>query len=135
MTTIHVIGNVGRADLTFTPSGKALLKGSVAVNRRRFDRAANEWADVGTDWHDFALWGDKAEAAAEVVTKGVRVIVSGELESRQYEKDGGQRTAWEIKASEVGVIPRGAARSQGQRATSAASVGNDPWATDGPAPF
>ena len=31
-TTIHVIGNIGRAELTYTPSGRALLKGSVAVN-------------------------------------------------------------------------------------------------------
>lgn len=129
-TPITVIGNIGQVQLKFIPSGKAVLEGSVAVNRRRFDKNANEWQDVGTDWHRFSIWGDRAESLAEHLDKGQRVVVVGELESRDYEKDGQKRTVWEIKASEIGIVPKGAPRQQqGQQHGRPQQQQQDPWAT------
>ena len=119
-TSITVTGNVGSADLKYTSSGKALLTMSVAHNRRRMNAATREWEDAGTDWYRVSLWDAKAEAAAEVVVKGARVIVVGELESREFTADGANRTAWEVRASEVGVV----ARSGGAPKTT-----TDPWAS------
>jgi len=126
-TQITITGNIGQVDLRFTPGGKAVLNGSVAVNRRKFDRTMNEWKDVGTDWHNFVVWESKAELLAEHISKGTRVIVMGELESRDWEtKDGQKRTAWEIKATEVGIIPNGSI----PRAPKPIEQGQaDPWAS------
>lgn len=130
MTSITAIGNLtADPELKFTPSGAAVLNGTVAVNRRRFDKAAQEWKDAGTDFYRFALWGDKAEAATEALSKGLRVIVAGDLESREYEtREGEKRTVWEIRATDVGVVPR--TSRPGQRSTaSTAPAAADPWAT------
>lgn len=121
MTNIHIIGNLGTVELKFTPSGKAVLNGSVAVNRRRFTNG--EWVDAGTDWHRFSVWGDKAETYAEHLDRGQRVIVTGSLESRDYETAAGEkRTAWEVKATEIGIVPR---------APRQATTNADPWAQGG----
>ena len=125
-TPITVTGRIGQVELRFTSGGKAVLNGSVA-KQKRTRNAAGEWEDNGVDWHRFSLWGAKAEAAAEVVDKGALVVVTGNLESRDYEtRDGDKRTVWEIHAQEIGVIPT-AKRSGGTVPTQGAQ--NDPWAT------
>ena len=129
-TTLTLTGNVGRSELKFTPSGRAVLNLSIAVNRRRYNKATSEWEDAGTDWHRAALWGEKAEAASERLSVGDRVIVTGSLESREYDKDGEKRVAWEIRADEVGIVAKPAPRGQSAPSSSAAA---DPWATAGQA--
>lgn len=127
-TPITIIGRIGQVEVRWTPAGKAVLNGSVAVNRRKFNRDTQQWEDIGTDWHKFNLWEKKAEAAAEAVVKGALVIVVGELESRDFEKDGVKRTAWEIRAQEVGVIASVSSGGGGfQKSAGSAPVDDDPW--------
>lgn len=149
MTNLTITGNVGSIDLKFTSGGKAVLSISVADTRRRFDKDTNAWVDAGTDWHRVTVWEKKAELYAEHINKGDRVIVTGDLVSREYEKDGQKRTAWDIKADTIGIVPK--AKSTGTydrhdtrtQATSSYGQGqapsDDPWTTgggnDGPAPF
>ena len=128
-TPITVVGRVGQVDLKFLANGKAVLNGSVAVNRRKFNRDTQQWEDIGTDWHKFNLWEKKAEAAAEAVVKGALVIVVGELESRDFEKDGAKRTAWEIRAQEVGVIASVSSGGGGFQKSAGSASEPDPWAT------
>lgn len=132
-TPIVVTGNVGSVELKFTPSGKAVLNGSVAHNRTHLDRNTSTWVEDGTDWYRFAVWGDKAELYAEAIQKGQRVIVTGTLESREYEtRDGGKATAWEIRVNDIGVVPRasgGVVRQAGGFAQSQPQ--DDAWAADG----
>lgn len=135
-TPITVTGRIGQVELRWTSGGKAVLNGSVA-KQKRSRNAAGEWEDNGVDWHRFSLWGAKAEAAAEVLDKGTLVIVTGALESRDYEtRDGDKRTIWEIHAQEIGVIPT--AKRSGSAAPAPAAT-QDPWTTGGPiaevAPF
>ena len=129
MSNITVIGNLAAdPELRFVASGQAVLNGSAAVNRRRYNKNTTQWEDAGTDWYRFALWGAKAEAAAEALTKGTRVIVVGELESREYDaKDGTKRTVWEIRATDVGVVPKAKAPSGGYTAHGTTTPA-DPWA-------
>lgn len=103
-TPITIIGALG-ADptLRFTPSGKAVASFQVAVNKRRKDQSG-AWVDDGADWHSVQAWGTLAENVAESLTKGIRVIVTGRLESREWEdREGNRRTSWEITAQGVGV--------------------------------
>ena len=104
-TPITIVGNLtDDPELRFTPSGAAVAKFSVAVNRRQFDRQANEWKEAGTDFHRVSVWRDLAEHTAETLTKGMRVIVVGDLRQRTWtdEKTNEKRSAWEVEGSAVG---------------------------------
>lgn len=131
MTTTTLIGNLGRSELRYTAGGNAVLNLSVAVNRRRYSKERGEWEDAGTDWHRVVQWGGKAEATAATVMVGDRVIVTGSLESRTYDKDGEKRTAWDIRADEVGLVAK--AEKRASTAAPSSSAADDPWATGGQA--
>lgn len=104
-TQITLVGNLtGDPELRFTPSGTAVARFAVAVNRRTLDRQSGEWRDAGTDYHRVTVWRHLAEHCAETLAKGMRVIVVGDLKSRSWEDErtGEKRSAWEIEASAVG---------------------------------
>lgn len=75
---------------------------TVASTPRTFDKATNEWKDGETLFMRCSIWREAAENVAESLTRGTRVIVTGRLKSRSYEKDGQQRTAYELDVEEVG---------------------------------
>lgn len=104
MADIQVTGNVGQSELKFTQGGAAYLRFSVADNHRKKTQAG--WEDDGTTWWNITAWDKQAEALAEAVVKGARVIVTGTIRSREYEKDGETRTAYGINARTVGVVPK-----------------------------
>ncbi|MFK5257123.1 single-stranded DNA-binding protein [Propionibacterium freudenreichii] len=103
-TPITIVGALGAdPEIRFTPSGKAVASFQVAVNKRRKDQTG-QWVDEGADWHRVQAWGTLAENVAESLTKGIRVIVTGRLESRDWEdREGNKRTSWEITAQAVGA--------------------------------
>lgn len=100
--SVTLIGNlVDDPELRFTPSGVAMAKVRFAVNRRWQDRN-NEWQE-DTSFFGGTLWRDAAENAAESLTKGTRVIVTGRLEQRSWEtQEGDKRSIVEIAIDEIG---------------------------------
>src|ERR1035437_2520003 len=100
--TITIVGNLTRdPELRFTPSGQATSTFGVAVNRTWTDRTTSERKEH-TSFIDVVAWGSLAENAAQSLTKGTRVIVSGRLDQRSWETDAGdKRSKIEIKADEV----------------------------------
>ena len=133
---VTIVGRIGGdPEIKFTQSGTAMLTISVAENHRRFNKDTQQWEDVRTDWHRVTMFGPKAEALVDELRKGQRVIVVGDLESRQFEtREGEKRTAWGVKASEVGVIPSANMSSATQGGGSQQVRADDPWASDLP-PF
>ncbi|WP_408897477.1 single-stranded DNA-binding protein [Nocardioides sp. R1-1] len=107
-TVITVVGNlVDDPELRFTPSGAAVANFRIASTPRTFDRQTNEWKDGDALFLSCAVWRQYAENVAESLTKGMRVIVTGRLKSRQYEtREGEKRTAMEIDVEEVGPALR-----------------------------
>src|SRR5690606_41139887 len=77
---------------------------SVAENHRR--RVGDDWQDDGTTWWRITVWGQHAETLADTLDKGERVLVIGTVRSREWEKDGEQRTSYDVTARHVAVIPR-----------------------------
>lgn len=153
-TVITLIGNLTQdPELRFTPSGAAVANFTIASTPRQFDKQSNEWKDGETLFMRCSVWRDAAENVAESLTRGSRVLVSGRLKSRSYEKDGEKRTVVELDVEEVGPSLRyatakvnktqrgggnsgtnsgggfggtsGGGNTQGQPAQG----GNDPWAT------
>jgi single-strand DNA-binding protein len=101
--TITVVGNVTRdPELKFLNSGQAALRLSIAVNRRWQNRQTQEWEER-VSYFEVVGYGSMAENAANSLTKGARVIVSGRLEQRSWETENGdKRSIVEINADEIG---------------------------------
>ena len=103
-TQITVVGNlVDDPELRFTPSGAAVANFRIASTPRTFDRQTNEWKDGDALFLSCSVWRQAAENVAESLQKGMRVVVQGNLKSRQYEtREGEKRTVFEIQVDEVG---------------------------------
>lgn len=102
-TTITIIGNLtGDPELRFIQSGAAVVNFTVASTPRTFDKQANEWKDGETLFMRCSLWRDAAENVAESLTKGMRVIATGNLVSRSWDQDGQKRSANELQVDEIG---------------------------------
>ena len=99
---VTLIGNlVDDPELRFTPSGVALAKIRMAVNRR-WRGQDGEWQE-DTSFFNGTVWREQAETVAESLQKGMRVIVSGRLEQRSWEtQEGDRRSVVEIQIDEIG---------------------------------
>src|SRR5260221_1908563 len=136
LPTVTVIGTVtSDPELRFTPSGAAVANWTVASNERRLNKQTNEWEDGAATFLRCSIWRQAAENVAESLHRGDRVIVTGHLKQREYEKDGQKRTAYELDVDEVGpslkwaqVSVRKASRSEAGRGGGAAQPADDPWA-------
>jgi len=100
--TVTIVGNLTRdPELRFTPSGQATATFGVAVNRVWTDRQSQERKEA-TSFFDIVCWGQLAENAAQSLTRGTRVVVSGRLDQRSWEnQEGEKRSKIEITADEV----------------------------------
>jgi single-strand DNA-binding protein len=100
-TTITVVGNLTNdPELRFQPSGAAVTNWTIASTPRVFKN--NEWVDGDTLFMPCSIWRETAENVAETLKKGMRVIATGKLKQRSYEKDGQKRTVVELEVEEVG---------------------------------
>lgn len=99
---VTLIGNlVDDPELRFTPSGVALAKIRLAVNRR-WRGQDGEWQE-DTSFFTGTVWREQAETVAESLQKGARVIVTGRLEQRSWEtQEGDKRSVVEIQIDEIG---------------------------------
>jgi single-strand DNA-binding protein len=134
-TVITLIGNLtSDPELRFTPSGAAVANFTVASTPRHFDKASDAWKDGETLFMRCSVWRDAAENVAESLARGARVIVSGRLKSRSYEKDDQKRTVIELDVEEVGPSLKYATakvarteRAPGAQVATSGAV-PDPWA-------
>jgi len=101
--TVTLVGNVTRdPELRFTNTGQATSSFGLAVNRRWQNRQTQEWEEA-TSFFDVVCWREMAENAAESLTRGARVIVTGRLEQRSWETpEGDKRSKIEVVADEIG---------------------------------
>ena len=99
MNKVYLIGNTTRdAELSETPSGVAVCRFSIAVNR---DYANADGTKI-TDFFNITTWRGLAETCGKYLSKGSKVAIVGSLQNRSYEdKDGVKRTVTDIVASEV----------------------------------
>ena len=103
-TVITVVGNLTNdPELKFTPSGAAVANFTVASTPRTFDRQTNEWKDGEPLFIRCDAWRQMAENVAESLQKGARVVVTGSLRVRNFERqDGSKGTSVEMNVDEVG---------------------------------
>jgi len=99
--TVTLVGNLTRdPELRFTTGGRGVASFGLAVGRRY--QQNGEWQEQ-TSYFNIVAWGQMGENAAATLTKGMRVLVTGRLEQREYTtREGDKRTAIEINADEIG---------------------------------
>lgn len=84
-------------ELKTTQSGVNVCRFSVAVDRR-----FKQNGEKVTDFFDCVAWRSSADFVSKYFDKGQEILLSGEMQSRQYEaRDGSKRRAWEISVDNV----------------------------------
>ncbi len=94
-----IMGRLTKApELRHTQSNTAVCSFRIAVDRER--KAQN--GEKQTDFLDCVSWGKQAEFVKNWFTKGMLVIVVGQVQSRNWQdQNGNKRVTVEIKCDEV----------------------------------
>jgi single-strand DNA-binding protein len=129
-TTVILEGNIAAdLELTYTPTGKQVVRFPVLVNRRRKDPDTGEWNDGEPTRHACVAFGVLGEHIADSLAKGDRVLVVGNVVTDAWDdKDtGDKRTAQRVLVDAAGPSLRFATASvrKAQRTTA-----NDAAATE-----
>lgn len=108
LNSINAIGNLTRnPELRYTSSGTAVASFGLAINRR-FNQGSEVKEEVC--FIDVVTFGKQAENAAQYLSKGQQVLVTGRLQQQRWEaEDGSKRSKHEIVADNVqfGAKPKG----------------------------
>ena len=96
MNSITIAGQLGRdAEQRFLPNGDAVASFSVADSQGK---------DKPTIWWNCSIFGKRAEALTQYLTKGQAVTVVGNVTQREYtDKDGNKRISLDVRVSEVAL--------------------------------
>lgn len=134
-TQLTVVGNLtGDPELRYTPTGTAVANLTVASTPRYYDKQTGGWRDGDTLFMRANVWRTTAENAAESLSKGDRVVLSGRLRQKSYQtREGEQRIVYELEADELGPSLRYATTKVNKvtRESATAGTGGD----DGEPPF
>ncbi|TMC65853.1 MAG: single-stranded DNA-binding protein [Chloroflexota bacterium] len=104
MNKIMLIGNLGRdPEMNYTPSGVAVTKFSLAVNR--ITKSSTGEKEKETEWFNIVAWRQLAEICNNYLHKGDKVYIDGRLQQRKYtDKNGVERTAIDVIASDMEML-------------------------------
>ena len=125
---ITLMGAIVRGpEFRMTPNGVPTATFTVACTRPARQEGGNE----ATDYVRVVVWRNLAERLREGVNKGDLVVIEGQLRTRSYEtNDGQRRKTIEVEASAVDAV-RGGAKPSGGRGQAASGPSDEEW---GPPP-
>lgn len=101
---VILIGRLGKdPELKYTNTGAPVAKFTLATDEVFKDRAGEQ--QKHTEWHNIVAWNRLAEICGEYLTKGKQVYIEGNIRSRQWEdQSGNKRTSYEIIAREMKML-------------------------------
>jgi len=113
MNKIMLIGNLGRdPEMSYTPSGTAVTKFSLAVNR--VTKSATGDRQEETEWFNIVAWNRLAETCNTYLRKGSKVFVDGRLSLRKYtDKNNVERTSVEVILNDMEMLSPKESRQSG----------------------
>lgn len=99
---VLLMGNLTRdPELRYIPSGTAVVKFGLAVNRDYVDKQSGDKKE-SVCFVDITVWGKQAETCNQYLTKGRPVFIEGRLEFSSWEtKEGDKRSKLEVVAERV----------------------------------
>ncbi|MHB8628958.1 MAG: single-stranded DNA-binding protein [Aggregatilineales bacterium] len=111
---ITIVGNVGRdPEIKYLPDGTAVTDFSVAVSEVT---GRGEQRKEKTLWFKVTIWRERAELAAQLIKKGIKVLVVGKVDVYAYtDKTSGEaRASLQITANNFQLLtPKGEAQPEG----------------------
>ena len=103
---VCISGNLTRdPELRSTAGGTSVMGFGVAVNERRKNNRTGEWEDY-PNFVDCTLFGKRAEALEQYLTKGAKVAIEGRLRYSSWEKDGQKRSKLGVIVEEIELMSR-----------------------------
>ena len=102
LNKVLLIGNLGKdPELSYTASGIAVAKFSIATNERWKDTDGN--VQERTEWHNIIAWRKLAEICGQYLKKGSKVYLEGKLQTRSWDdkNTGAKRYATEVIADDL----------------------------------
>lgn len=113
MNKVIICGRLGQdPELKHTQSGQAVCNLSVATSKKWKNDKGEQFEK--TEWHRVIIWGKSGENSARYLTKGREVLIEGELQTRNWEKDGVTHYITEIVANNVQYIGSAGSQQGGQ---------------------
>ena len=104
--SVQLIGRLGMDPKSFEfDGGKMKTTFSLATS----DYYKNKEGDrvEETQWHNIVAWGKTAKIAADYLSKGKEIALSGKLTNRSYDdKDGNKRYVTEVVANEIVMLEK-----------------------------
>jgi len=85
-----------------TETGIAITSLRLASPSRRWDRAAGAWTNGNTNWFTVTAFRSLAANVHKSLKKGDRIVVTGRVRVRTWERDGRGGTSVEIDAEGIG---------------------------------
>lgn len=99
---VTIVGRLTRdAEISYLPSGVAVAKISIAVNRSR--KNGDQWVEE-VSYFDSAIFGKAAENLKPYLSKGKQVGLEGHLKQDRWEKDGQKFSKISIIADNVQLL-------------------------------
>jgi single-strand DNA-binding protein len=115
-THVTITGNLtDDPEVTFTPSGQAVCNFRLAVTPRVKD--GDGWKDGDTSFFRITAWRQLAEHIGDSLSKGDRVIVTGQLRSRAWETPEGDKRRW-LRSPQTRSVPASGGRPPSPNAPS-----------------
>lgn len=98
---VILVGHVGRdPEITYLPSGKAVVNLSMATTEKRQD-------GEHTEWHRLVFFSKLAEITNEYVRKGSLIYVCGRIQTREWtDANGGKRSNTEVVVNEMQMLDK-----------------------------
>lgn len=102
LNNVQIIGRLGKdPEMRYTTGGTACCKFSVAVEGYQ---PKDSDKPKHTEWFNVVAWAKLAEVCAQYLGKGDLIYAQGELQTRQYEKDGQRRYFTEVNMRQMQML-------------------------------
>ena len=103
---VMVSGNLTRdPSIRQSQAGTTVLGFGVAVNDRRKNNQTGEWEDY-PNFIDCSMFGQRAQAIAPHLHKGLKVAIEGKLRFSQWERDGQKHSKLEVIVEDIEFMSR-----------------------------
>ena len=131
--SVTIVGNLtSDPEIRFTKNGLSVVNITIASTPRTYNKQTQAWEDGEALFLRATAWKEVAENVAESLSRGTRVIATGKLVQKSYEKDGEKKSYVELELEEIGPSLRYSTASlkKKSRMGGASQVGDaplDPW--------
>lgn len=104
---VFISGNLTRdPEMRTTQGGTVVMGLGVAVNDRRKNPNTGQWEDV-PNYVDCTMFGNRASAVSQYLTKGTKVTIEGRLRWHQWQdQNGNNRSKLDVIVDEIEFAPR-----------------------------